>query len=162
MYSSECSASHRSSSKAIPQALYLRYRKSVPLVFSLFQRYSQDQDLQNTEHCHWLSRYSSQVQELPDKIWSPFFFQWQFLCDSNAFENNGSFIRLCSNILGSDQKYKHFIEMDISLFEPSSYSELCCFVRSILNLSNVDIYGFDYYKSFKYLIYSLVKFSHVV
>ena len=101
------------------------------------------------------------IQELPDKIWSSFFFQWQFLCDFNAFENNGFFIKLCSNILGSHQKYKRFIELDISLFEPSSYSELCSFTRNILNLSNVDIYGFDYYKSFKYLIHSLVNGYHI-
>lgn len=101
------------------------------------------------------------IQSLPDRIWSKFFFQWQFMCDSNAFINFGSFIKLCDSILGSPKKYARFVDMDMALFEPITYTELCNFTRDILKLSNVDINGYDYSKDIKYLIDSLVKGYHI-
>ena len=108
---------------------------------------------------HTLIQYNIQV--LPDRIWSAFFINWKFIWDPNVFENSGDFIRLCSNILTSTKKYNRFVKLEISLFEPSTYLELCTFTRNILNLSSVDIYGSDYYKNFKYLIYSLANSYHI-
>lgn len=34
------------------------------------------------------------IQTLPDRIWSSFFFKWQFMCDRSVFTNHGSFIRI--------------------------------------------------------------------
>ena len=101
------------------------------------------------------------IQTLPDRIWSSFFVQWQFMCDDNAFDSYGSFIKLCSNIIDSPPKYALFVNSDIALYEPTTYKELCDFTRDILALSGVDIYGYDYYEDKKYLIDSLVKGYHI-
>ena len=108
---------------------------------------------------HNLLKYN--IKTLPDRIWSSFFFQWQFMCDFNAFENHGSFIKLCNNIMGSPKRYKLFVSADIALYEPTTYEKLCSFTRNILELSNVDVYSYDYYKNIKYLIDSLIKGYHI-
>ena len=101
------------------------------------------------------------IQTLPDRIWSSFFLQWQFMCDQNVFTNHGSFIELCSNIIGSPKRFAAFVDCDIPLYEPTTYRELCDFTRDVLKLSNVDVYSYDYYESIKYLIDSLVKGYHI-
>ena len=97
----------------------------------------------------------------PDKIWSAFFIQWQLMGDSSAFEQYGPFIKLCRNILCSGKRFKDFIKADISIYEPTTYKELCDFTRNIIELSNVNIFDYDYYTSKKYLIDSLVKGYHI-
>lgn len=101
------------------------------------------------------------VRSLPDKIWSLFFIEWQFMCNINVFENHGSFIKLCSRIIGSQQVYSAFIKSGIELYEPVTYRELCDYTRNILNLTNLDINSDDYYERIKYLIDSLVKGYHI-
>lgn len=101
------------------------------------------------------------ITSLPEKIWSSFFFNWQFLCDMSAFENHGSFIRLCSNIIGIKKRYKPFLNAGISLYEPATYEELCEFTRNIFMISKVDVFSCDYYESIKYLIDSLIKGYHI-
>lgn len=106
-----------------------------------------------------LIRYN--ITSLPERIWSAFFFRWQFMCDYNAFEEYGSFIKLCSNILRLPNRYNAFIAAEISVYEPATYKELCEFTRNILNLSGVNVFECDYYKSVKYLIDSLIKGYHI-
>lgn len=101
------------------------------------------------------------IKLLPERIWSSFFIQWQFFCDFNAIEKHGSFIKLCSNILNSQKKYSQFISYDVALYEPITYSELCNFIRNILEISNVDICGCDFYADKKYLLDSLNRGYHM-
>lgn len=101
------------------------------------------------------------ITVLPEKIWSSFFFYWQFMCDMSVFEKYGSFIKLCSNILGSKERYESFLNSDISLYEPTTYEELCDFTRNIFEISKVDILSYDYDESIKYLIDSLIKGYHI-
>ena len=101
------------------------------------------------------------IQTLPDRIWSSFFFKWQFMCDRSVFTNHGSFIKLCSNIMDSPKRFTEFVNSDIPLYEPTTYKELCSFTRDIMDLSNVDVYSYDYYENIKYLIDSLIKGYHI-
>lgn len=101
------------------------------------------------------------ITSLPEKIWTSFFFHWQFMCDMSAFENHGSFIRLCSNIIGIKERYKSFLNAGISLYEPATYEELCEFTRNIFMISKIDVFSCDYYESKKYLIDSLIKRYHI-
>ena len=49
------------------------------------------------------------ISFLPDKkIWSSFFIDWQFNCDMNVFEKYGGFIKLCSSILNSKERFEVF------------------------------------------------------
>lgn len=101
------------------------------------------------------------ITSLPEKIWTSFFFHWQFMCDTSAFENHGSFIRLCSNIIGIKERYRSFINAGISFYEPATYEELCEFTRNIFKVSKVNVVSYDYYESIKYLIDSLIKGYHI-
>lgn len=101
------------------------------------------------------------ITPLTEKIWSSFFFHWQFLCDWSAFEKHGSFIQLCSNILGIKERYRSFLDAGICLYEPATYEELCEFTRNIFKVSKIDVFSYDYYKSIKYLIDSLINGYHI-
>ncbi len=101
------------------------------------------------------------ITSLPEKIWSSFFFHWQFLRDRGAFESHGSFTNLCKNIIGIKERYKSFLNAEISLYEPATYEELCEFTRNALKVSKVDVFSCDYYESIKYLIDSLIKRYHI-
>lgn len=107
------------------------------------------------------SLISHNIQTLPDRIWSSFFFKWQFMCDRSVFANHGSFIRLCNNIIDSPKRFAEFIDADVPLYEPITYKELCSFTRDILDVSNVDMYSYDYYENIKYLLDSLIKGYHI-
>ena len=78
-----------------------------------------------------------------------------------AFEKHGSFIKLCSNIVGSKERYNSFLKAGISLYEPTTYEELCEFTRNLFEISKVDVFSCDYYESIKYLIDSLIKGYHI-
>ncbi len=102
------------------------------------------------------------ISDLPNRRWSPFFFRWQFLCDYSVFAECGSFIKLCSNIFGSQARFNKLLTMDnVVLYEPTTYNELCEFTRNALALSNVSINNYDYDKPIKYLIDSLLKGYHI-
>lgn len=101
------------------------------------------------------------ITSFPKKIWSSFFFHWQFLCDMSAFEKHGSFVKLCSNIIGIEERRKSFINAGISLYEPATYEELCEFTRNVFMISRFDVFSCDYYESIKYLIDSLIKGYHI-
>ena len=49
----------------------------------------------------------------------------------------------------------------ISLYEPTTYVELCEFTRNVFKMSKVDILSYDYQVSKKYLIDSLIKGYHI-
>ena len=101
------------------------------------------------------------ITSVQERVWSSFFFHWQFMCDMSAFEKHGAFIKLCSNIIGSKGRYKTFFSSGISLYEPTTYEELCEFTRNVFEVSKVDVFSYDYYKSIKYLIDSLIKGYHI-
>lgn len=101
------------------------------------------------------------IKVLPNKIWTPFFFNWQFMCDMSAFEKFGGFIKLCSNILNSVKRYESFLKSGISIYAPTTYEELCEFTRNVFEMSKVDVLSYDYYESIKYLIDSLIKGYHI-
>lgn len=101
------------------------------------------------------------IQTYPEKVWSSFFFRWLFLGDYRVFDECGSFIQLCSHIINTSYRLDKFRKSDIALFEPTTYNELCCFVRDILNLSQIDFNSYDYYERFKYLVDSLYNGYHI-
>jgi hypothetical protein len=92
---------------------------------------------------------------------SSFFIRWQFINDISCFENSGGFIKLCNSIIKSPKRFDRFTELDNALYEPTTYQELCEFTRSVLDLSSIDIFIYDYYDSLKYLIDSLVNEYHI-
>ena len=101
------------------------------------------------------------INALTGKLWSFFFFEWQFMCEINVFKNHGPFIKLCSNILGLKSRCIDFFQSDIALYEPTTYEELCVYVRNILKVSCVEINSYDYTETIKYLIDSLVNGYHM-
>ena len=101
------------------------------------------------------------IDNLMGELWSFFFFRWIFMCDSRVFDEYGPFVKLCSNILGSESRCRDFFASDVALYEPTTYAELCNYVSDILKLSCVDVNGYDYTETIKYLIDSLVKGYHI-
>ncbi len=100
------------------------------------------------------------IDVLTGKLWSSFFFRWQFMCDT-VFHEYGPFIKLCSNILDSQSRLRKFFASDVALYKPTTYAELCRYVRDVLKLSGVDVNSYDYTESIKYLINSLVRGYHI-
>lgn len=97
-----------------------------------------------------------------NNVISSFFFRWQFLCNRDVlFISNGAFIELCNNILDSPKRFDALCDKGINLYQPTTYEELCYFIQSVLALTEIDIYSYDYKKSFKYLIYSLKQGYHL-
>ena len=101
------------------------------------------------------------IVEKPRMIWSRFFFQWQFLCDWNAFKNNGSFIEMISNIIGNEDKLKQLIKKRYNLVMPSNYCELSEFVQNVGELFSTDFYMPEYIEEANYIIDSLIKGYHI-
>ncbi len=104
---------------------------------------------------------SYNIQTEPSVIWSPFFFQWQFMCDWNAFENSGSFINLASRIVGSTELVKNIIDEKIDFVLPVNYIELSQMVRALINLFGVKFYNKDYFEDVNYLFDSLTNGYHI-
>lgn len=92
---------------------------------------------------------------------SSFFFRWQFALDYDVFTKNGAFIELCSNILGSKDRFEALCDKGIYLYEPETFEELCYFVQNILTLTEIDINSLDCSKSYKYLIDSIKRGYHI-
>ena len=88
------------------------------------------------------------IHRCPKKIWSSFFYRWQFLLDFSAFSDN-PFVALCNSILGNDENWKMLIENNSNLYEPTTYNELCDFAINLHSLFNVDFISPDYYDDYK-------------
>ena len=101
------------------------------------------------------------ITQKPSIIWSRFFFQWQFVCDWEAFTKNGSFIELMSNILGDTIIVNKLIAERKHLVFPSNYEELCEFVQNAAYLLSIDLYRPDYVEEANYIIDSLLHGYHV-
>lgn len=101
-----------------------------------------------------LSQYN--VTKKPDDLFSRFFLQNQFLHDDKCYEENGSFIKLCSMILNNSQTIKKLVNKRISLYQPNTYDELCTMVQRITKLSGINWWELDYLEKYKYLLDSLI------
>ena len=101
------------------------------------------------------------IHTASNQIMSSFFIRWQFISDQSCFENSGGFIKLCYNIIKSPKRFDSFTKLDRTLYEPTTYQELCEFTRSVLDLSCINIFDYDYFDDFKYLIDSLVNEFHI-
>lgn len=101
------------------------------------------------------------IQVKPPFIWSAFFFRWQFLCDWNVFENNGSFIELASIIIGNENLMRKIHTEKIDFIFPSNYIELSSMARGVNRLFDIDIYNKDYSEDANYLFDSLINEYHI-
>lgn len=95
------------------------------------------------------------------RVISYFFFMWLFALDYDVFKKHGDFIELCSNILSSVERFAVLCDKGINLYEPVTFEELCYFVQSILDLTEIDINSIDCAKQIKYLIDSLMRRYHM-
>lgn len=101
------------------------------------------------------------LKKVPNMVWSPFFFRWQFMCDWTAFEESGSFIELSSKI-ASDNKYlKKVMSKKVNLIFPRNYEEFLIFVCNIRALFEICFYNKDYYEEVNYLYDSLTNGYHL-
>ena len=101
------------------------------------------------------------IKSYTGRIISTFFIDWQFKLDWEVFNKHGAFIELCSNILGSEDRFVTLVDKRINLYEPTTYEELCYFTQNIFTLTDIDVNSLDYTKSFKYLIDSLERGYHI-
>lgn len=101
------------------------------------------------------------IVEKPSIIWSRFFIQWQFLCDCNAFKENGSYIEMISNIIVDETKLEKLIQKGYNLVMPSEYSELSEFIRNVGGLFSTDFYKPEYIEEANYIMDSLIKGYHI-
>lgn len=97
----------------------------------------------------------------PTRIWSSFFFQWQFMLDMKAFENNGFFIKLCSEIMENDEKIEMMIEQKRNLVFPVTYAELCELAQTVSAIFEKKLINRNYYENFNYLMDSLLRGYHI-
>lgn len=97
----------------------------------------------------------------PDYVWSSFFFKWQFMCDWNVFENNGSFIKLCSNILGSENRIQKFMNQDKSILFPTLYEELCELIQLLHSTFEIDFFNPEYIEEYNYVTDALLNNYHL-
>lgn len=107
-----------------------------------------------------LENYNIQSCTTP-RVISYFFFMWLFALDYDVFKKHGDFIELCSNILSSVERFAVLCDKGINLYEPVTFEELCYFVQSILDLTEIDINSIDCAKQIKYLIDSLKRRYHM-
>ena len=102
------------------------------------------------------------IREVPKRrIWSRFFFQWQFKADMNCFIDNGPFYELCARMLNDNSITDRMREDGISIIAPQTYLELCEFAKNAIDLSGIDMMNLDHTESFKYLIDSLINKYHI-
>ena len=95
------------------------------------------------------------IQTKPEFLLSRFFIEWQYLISDKCFTENGSMIKLCSNILANNKLLKESIVNNIIICEPSCLEELQLFIENILKVCSIDINVLDYSNDFKYLIDSI-------
>lgn len=97
----------------------------------------------------------------PKYCWSSFFLKWQFLSDWNALENNGSFIKMCSNIICDETKIQYMINNKIDIVFPITYDELCILVQNIKQIFNVDFFNQNYVEEVNYVVDALINGYHM-
>ena len=121
--------------------------------------------LEGTYNCLPLKTRESLIEynlhQRPKRVWSRFFFMWQFMCDWNAFENNGSFIMMCSTIVGDSEKTDFLVNDMIDIIFPTNYEELCIFTQNIQKISGIDFFNPDYVEEVNYIIDALLKGYHI-
>ena len=101
------------------------------------------------------------ITEKPNRIWSRFFFQWQFLADFNAFEDNGSFIKILTNIIEDPKLISILTDHHYDLIFPTTYYELCLFVRNITGIFGDELFKTKYNEEFHYVVHSLMNEYHI-
>ena len=101
------------------------------------------------------------IQVKPSLIWSPFFWNWQFMCDMYAFERNGAFIKLASKIIRNENNIKKIVSEKIDYILPSNYKELSNLVCVLKNMFGIEFYNKEYFDDTNYLFDSLVNGYHI-
>lgn len=97
------------------------------------------------------------LDKKPSPIMSKFFFEWQLECSSDCFIENGSFIRLCNNCLGSQGALETLLKADCHLVEPDNREELSSIIKKLVKIFSLSIYDKDYNETFKYVIDGLMR-----
>lgn len=101
------------------------------------------------------------LHQKPERIWSSFFFLWQFMGDWNVFKDSGSFIEMCSSIIGDSIKIDKLLKQKIDIIFPTNYEELCMLAQNIKRLSGVEFFNPDYIEEVNYIIDALLNGYHI-
>ena len=91
----------------------------------------------------------------PDRIFSHFFFQWQFMCDFSVFDNNGYLIQMCSKMHYCPDKIKKLLENNCNIFHPNSYEELGILVQNLHITTGLDFTTPAFTETYNYTIDAL-------
>ena len=59
------------------------------------------------------------------------------MCDWNVFEDSGSFIEMCSRIIGDSEKMGYLSRQRTDVIFPTKYEELCVFAQNVRSLSGI-------------------------
>ena len=95
------------------------------------------------------------LHKCPEKLWSHFFFHWQFMCDYSVFSED-PLMELCGFIMGDEIKQDEFLSKGFNLFDPISYKELCDFTKCLHSYFDIELINPVYYESFNYVVDSLL------
>ncbi len=121
--------------------------------------------LEGTYNCLPLTLKEALVEynlhQKPDRVWSHFFFMWQFMCDWNVFESNGSFIEMCSNVIGDVERLERLVKEQLDIIFPTSYEELCLFTQRIQSLFEIEFFDPGYVEEANYIVDALLKGYHI-
>lgn len=101
------------------------------------------------------------LHQKPERIWSHFFFLWQFMGDWNVFKSSGSFIDMCSSIIGDSRKIDKLLKQKIDIIFPTNYEELCMFAQNIRRLSEIEFFNPEYIEEANYIVDALLNGYHI-
>ena len=101
------------------------------------------------------------LHQKPERIWSRFFFLWQFMCDWNVFKSSGSFIEMCSSIIRDSRKIDKLLKQKIDIIFPTNYEELCMFAQNIRRLSEIEFFNPEYIEEANYIVDALLNGYHI-
>lgn len=101
------------------------------------------------------------LHQKPERIWSRFFFLWQFMGDWNVFKSSGSFIEMCSSIIGDSRKIDKLLKQKIDIIFPTNYEELCMFAQNIRRLSEIEFFNPEYIEEANYIVDALLNGYHI-
>ena len=101
------------------------------------------------------------LHKKPKIVWSRFFFSWQFMCDFTVFEKSGSFIKMCSNIIGDSKLIDSVVKHQLNIVFPTNYRELCLLAQNIHQLFNIDFLNSDYREEINYILDALLNGYHI-
>lgn len=101
------------------------------------------------------------LYEKPDIIFSKFFLELQLEGIYSSSQREGGGIALSAVILHDSDLVSQMIKENISIYQPSTYSELCVMVQRVLRLLDMDFFKYDYQIKYKYLIDSLQNNYHI-